>query len=434
MKPFIQIAQPREDVLRGALTADSFAADLWRVVQGNAPDEYQEPTLFFRRTYLTDGLKRLLDMAKGRLLQGAGDPVVKLQTPFGGGKTHSLIALYHKAQEWGAHRAVFVGTVPHPEDTTPWEELERQLRGEVVHLRGRSSPGKERLLKVLSAHQPLLILIDEILAYATKAAAVRVGDTDLKAQLLVFLQELTEVVGSLKNAFMVITIPTSRLEHHDERVFQAIEKVVGRVERAFAPVKDEEIAEVVRKRLFDGVVEEGAAGIVDDVVSHLTVHNVLERERASEFREKFMRTYPFHPDVIEVLYQRWGSLPQFQRTRGVLRLLAAVIRYLRDSHRPFIRLGDFPLHEVSVRQELVGYIGDEYNSVVSADILSADSGAKRVDVEMGDSYRPHRLGTVATTTIFMYSFSGGGKGLTREELKLSASDPAFSPHLFDTAL
>jgi len=217
MKAFNQIAIPHEDIREGRLTMDIFAADLWQVVKGTAPRDYQDPDVFFRKTHITKGLKNILQVAESRLKGRGGDAVIQLQTPFGGGKTHTLIALYHKAREWGANVVVFEGTNFDAKETRIWEELERQLTGKVELTKGDTAPGKEKIIKLLSENAPVLILIDELLEYITKAAGVKVGDSNLASQTYAFIQELTEAVRAVGNAMLVITLTSSTLEQYDEK-------------------------------------------------------------------------------------------------------------------------------------------------------------------------------------------------------------------------
>lgn len=438
MKPFTQVAVPHDDIINGKLTMDVFAADLWQVVKGRAPPDYQDPDLFFRKTYPTKGMDKILKIAKSRIEGKSGDAVIQLQTPFGGGKTHTLIALYHKAREWGAKVAVFDGTAPGVKDAKPWEEIERQLTGRVEITKGDTAPGKEALIKILSASSPALILIDELLEYATKAAGVKVGESNLASQTSAFIQELTGAVSTLGNVLLVITLPTSILERYDEnaeRMFQQLKKVVGRTEKIYTPVSDDEIANVVRARLFSRVDEDEAKRVVDEFVDYAVSEGLLSKEEAMDYRERFLRSYPFKPEVIDVIYERWGSFPTFQRTRGVLRLLSLLIYDLLDRNVPFVRLGDFNLSNEEIRQELIQHIGPEWESVVSQDITSRDAGAKKVDENLGSSYRAYKLGTVVSTTIFMNSFSGRGKGeVSIRELKLYSTYPEFSSTVIDNAV
>ena len=437
MVAFTQIALPHSDITKGRLTMDVFAADLWQVASGKAPSDYQDPALFFKKTYLTKGLSNILEVAKSRLRGKTGDSVIQLQTPFGGGKTHALIALYHKAREWGAKVAVFDGTA-FDASVRPWEEIERQLTGKVDLTQGNTSPGKEKLTKLLSQHAPVLILMDELLEYMTKAAGVKVGDSNLAAQTKAFLQEITGAASSLGNALLVVTLPSSVLERYDEvaeKLFQQLQKILGRVERIYTPVEEDEIENVIRARLFQRIDESKAKSIVDEFVNYAVSEGLLSKDESHAYRERFVKSYPFKPDVIDVLYKRWGSFPTFQRTRGVLRLLSLVVHDLMGERLPFIRLGDFNLSNSEIKRELIKHIGQEWDSIIAQDITSSGSGAKKVDESIGVSYIPYKLGTVVSTTIFMLSFSGKGrKEASIKDIKLSSTQPDFSSTVIDTVI
>ncbi len=429
MKPFMSIATPHEDILKGRLTLDIFAADLWQVFKGEAPNEYKDPDIFFRRTFLTAGLKRLLDITERRLEGGVGDSVIQLQTPFGGGKTHALIALYHMAKKWNSKIVVIDGTVLDPREKTLWEEMELQVTGKIISLKGMVAPGREKIYALLAQNQPILILIDELLEYITKASGVKVGDSNLASQTLAFIQELTMTIKTLPQAMMILTLPSSLLEHYDEnaeKLFQQIQHITGRMEKVYTPVDDEEVSSVIVKRLFSHIDEREAKNNIEEFLSYIERENILpEGMDKSLYREKFIKSFPFQPEVIDILYKRWGSFPSFQRTRGVLRILALTVYSLRNSNIPFIRLGDIDLKNEEIRRELIKHIGNEFDSILAADITLADSGAKKVDKNLGSAYLPYSLGTKCATTIFLYSFSGGQeKGITLQELKLNCAEPS----------
>ena len=427
MKPFSSIAIIHKDILEGRLTEDVFAADLWEVFMGRGPEEYRNPDLFFRRTYLTNGLRNLLEVARKRLNGLGGDPIIQLQTPFGGGKTHALIALFHRAKAWGVNVVVIDGTALDPREQTLWGEIERQLTGRVEMFSGLTPPGKEKLRSLLRDSQPLLILMDEILQYTTKAASVRVGGSNLAAQVLAFMHEFTGAVKSLDKCLLVLTLPTSLLEHYDEsaeKLFHQLQKITGRMEKVYTPVRDEEIAPIIRRRLFKSVDEKEAEKIIDEFLDYAEREDLLPKgiER-SEYKRMFLESYPFQPEVINILYTRWGSFATFQRTRGVLRLLSLVIYSLKESNIPFIRLGDFDLSNDEIRRELVKHIGPQYDSVIASDITGSNAGAKKVDKALGKSYIAYNFGTRVATTIFLYSFSGGvEKGATLADLKLTCAE------------
>ena len=427
MKAFTAVATPHEDILQGRLTMDVFAADLWEVYKGRAPAEYQDPDIFFKKTYLTKGLKNLLEMMEKRLEGKGGDSIIQLQTPFGGGKTHALIALYHKAKEKGYSVAVIDGSALDPKETIIWEELERQLRGKVERLKGETSPGKEKIREVIESSQPCLILMDEILTYATKSAGIKIGDTTMAAQLLSFMQEITGAIKTIEKSLLIITLPSSILEHYDEnaeKLFQQLKKIAGRMEKIYSPVQEDEIYHVVRRRLFSQIDESKAKEIIEEFLNYAEKEKIFpEGIEKADYRERFLKSYPFQPDVIDILYKRWGSFPSFQRTRGVLRLLSLVIYSLRQAKIPFIRLCDFDLNNDDIRRELVNHIGHEFDSVIAQDITSPDAGAKKVDKSLGSSYLPYSFGTKVATTIFMYSFSGGPeKGCGMNEIKMSCAE------------
>ena len=428
MMPFHAIAVAHPDILDGKLTLDVFAADLWEVFKGTAPDEYRDPMQFAQKTHETAGLKHLLSIIEGRLKEQRGDPVIQLQTPFGGGKTHALIAMYHKASEWKAQKAVIVGT-PMGADDTLWGVLEKQLTGKIERFGGLTSPGRDAIYELLSEKQPLLILMDEILEYVTKAAGVRVADSTLAAQTAAFMQELTEAAGILEKVALVITLPSGTMEHYDEqaqRLFEQLSHVSGRVERIYTPVQEHEISEVIRRRLFSSIDAEAAGKIIQDFMDYAVSESMLPPgTEPSEYRRRFETAYPFLPEVIEVLYQRWGSFPNFQRTRGVLRLLSLVLYSLREKTLPYITLADFDLSVQAIRQELLKHTGPEYDSVIASDITSEVAGAKQVDVGLGDAYKGFRLGSRSATTVFLYSFSGKPnqerKGADLREIKRNAT-------------
>ncbi|MBD3343284.1 MAG: DUF499 domain-containing protein [Candidatus Lokiarchaeota archaeon] len=425
MKAFHTIAVPHQDILEGRLTMNVFAADLWEVSKNRGTEEYRDAQSFFEKTYLTQGLENLLSVVKKRVDGKGGDPVIQIQTPFGGGKTHALISMFHRAQEWGVKRVVAVGTALGT-DTTLWGMLEQNLVGEISKCKGQVSPGKEIIRSLLEENQPVIILMDEVLEYVTKAAGVVVGSNTLAAQTIAFMQELTEAISTLEKVCCIITLPASLLEHYDEsaeKLFQQIQKVSGRVEKIYTPVQENEIAKIIRRRLFSDIDNDESKAIVKKFMSYAEKEDLLPAmTQRSNYRDRFYESYPFMPEVIDVLYHRWGSFHSFQRTRGVLRLLSLIVNTLKQSSIPYISLADFNLGNQEIRQELLKHIGSEFNSVIGADISDAEAGCKKVNASLGRSYQGLNIGTRTATTIFMYSFSGGQEnGISLGELKRVAT-------------
>jgi len=428
MPPFHTIAVPHDDILAGRLTMDVFAADLWEVHRGRGPDEYRDPDRFFQKTHMTEGLGHLLAVVEKRLSGRGGDPVIQLQTPFGGGKTHALIALYHKAAEWGANRAAIVGTALDATRDPLWAVLAEQLAGRRDGFEQPTAPGREALRGLLADRQPLVILVDELLEYVPKAAGVRVGGSTLADQTLAFFQELTETAASLERVCVLATLTSRAAERYGESAEEfsfKVQKVLGRMEKIYTPVEEHEITAVVRRRLFSQVHEAKARRVIKRFVDYAEREGLLPPgEEPSAYSRRFLASYPFLPEVIGVLYHRWGSFLEFQRTRGVLRLLALVLHDLKTRNLPYVTLSDFNLSNQEIRRELLKHIGPQFDSVIAADITDTNAGARRVDAEMGASLRGLALGTRAATAIFLHSFTGAGEaGATMAEIKRHAALP-----------
>ncbi|MEM4317790.1 MAG: hypothetical protein QXQ68_07005 [Candidatus Nitrosocaldaceae archaeon] len=424
MKPFHTITVPHSDILEGRLTMDIFAADLWEVFNKRGPDEYKDAETFFKKTFVTRGLDNLYKMVEERIKGKGRDSVIQLQTPFGGGKTHALIGLYHKAKEWNSNVFVFVGDKLSPSDTVIWEELERQLRGEVRELKGMTVPSGEKIRQILESKQPVILLLDELIEYLIPARGIKVGESTFDSQVLSFIKRLTEVVSSLEKCILVVTSPSrTQYSEEDQQLLNLLSERLGRVEKSYTPVEEEEISSIIRKRLFSQIDDNESKKVVSDIVDYFKRENILPTGvEPSDYKAKFNKSYPFMPEVIECFYHRWGSFPTFQRTRGVLRLLSLVIYNLKDQNISHISLADVNLKDSEIRRELLKYIGNEFDSIIAADITDKNSGSKQVDNSLGASYKGLQLGTRCSTTIFLYSFSGGTeKGTNINEVKRSVS-------------
>lgn len=432
MKSFHTIAVPHKDILEGKLTLDVFAADLWEVMKNRGPDEYKDAETFFRKTYLTEGLKNLLAIIEKRVHGKGGDPVIQIQTPFGGGKTHTLIAMYHKAKEWGVNTVTIVGekmkTGNKPEDfDTIWGLIEEQLTGAKTEFSSPIPPGGEQLKEFLEKHSPVLILIDEIIPYLNVADAVSIGRADITNLTFNFLQNLVNVVSELSNVVLAFTTTPSNPYNktpRGEEIVNQLRYITGKREIIKSPIQDQEISKIIKRRLFSNIDENMAKKVITEFVNYADKEGILPADiQPSEYRDKFIDSYPFMPEAIDVLYHRWGSFPIFQRTRGVLRLLSLVVHCLMGTNRSYISLADFDLSKQEIRQEFIRHIGEEYNGIIDVDITGINANSKKIDKLLGSSYRGLNLGTRVATTIFLYSFSGGHEyGVTLNEIKRSATN------------
>lgn len=439
LKSWRAVLRPHEDVATGNYSASEFAADLYMVSQNEGSSEYVEPIEFFRRTYLTEGLKELLDRGIRRV---SGDenasPIINLQTNFGGGKTHSMLALWHlfggapvssmtqEVQDVVAnrvipkkvHRVALVGIhlspgapLVKPDGTkvnTIWGELAWQLGGKKAFEfvaeadASRTNPG-EGLRKLITSYSPCLILIDEWVAYARQLwerEDLPGGTFDTQ---FTFAQSLTEVVKTVPGAMLVISIPASHDPENDsqsngsalevggpngQEALQRLQNVVRRVADQWRPASAQESFEIVRRRLF---VEPDSAALADisavarQFVNFYTQHVGEFPRECSEisYEARIRAAYPIHPELFDRLYEDWSTLERFQRTRGVLRLMSAVVHALWESQDagPLIMPGSLPLDVPSVLSEITQYLPDSWKPIVDADIDGPSSTPVQIDSE-----------------------------------------------------
>ncbi|MCL6557122.1 MAG: DUF499 domain-containing protein [Burkholderiales bacterium] len=488
LKPWREIVTPHADVASGRYQQAEFAADLWQVHLGEGSDEYREPAEFFRRTFLTESLKRLLVGAVERLSGKGGDPVVQLQTNFGGGKTHSMLALYHlfggsaPGELAGvdevmaaagvtrlptARRVVLVGNkispgnpVTKPDGTvvrTLWGELAWQLGGQKAYARiakddeNATSPG-DALRELLREHGPCLILIDEWVAYARQLH----DQSDLPAgsfeTQFTFAQALTESAKLAGNCLLVISLPASDTQADDVEVgglrgreaLDRLRNVVGRVESSWRPASAEEGFEIVRRRLFEPL--SGAEAFKQRDVTARAFAD-LYRAQAAEFppeckstdyEKRIQAAFPIHPEIFDRLYEDWSTLVKFQRTRGVLRLMAAVVHCLweKGDRNPLILPSTIPLDDPRVQFELTRYLSDNWVPIIEKDVDGPSSLPLKIDGEVPNLGKLSATRRVART-IYLGSApiaAAAHRGLEDRRVKLGCVMPGESPAVFGDAL
>lgn len=487
LKPWFAVATPHEDIRKGRLEESIFAANVWAVAQGSAPQVYLDPEEFFRKTYMTVGLATILKRVAGALGgTDSGDRIISLQTGFGGGKTHTLVSLWHlakhakqlqKSSHTGDLKKALGDTFPSsvkgvavftnatcdatqgrntPEGVhtrTLWGELALQLGGKALYEKVRANDETQRVpqglfVEVLKAASPCLILIDELADYCVGAAAVSVGDTSLADQTISFIQQLTEAVAQVPGAVVVATLPASKFEvaqsEKGQEAFVTLEKRFQRLGADIKPVADDEIYEVVRRRLFETIDDDYAAQVGETYQSMYAGHaNEVPAEAAKNtYRDQIARSYPFHPLVIDALHTRWGSHPDLQRTRGVLRLLASLVGDLwkhKDNStqsQPLIQPCHIRWSVDALQATLTRLWGPAYQSVAAADVLGEKSNAALFDDERGDDYRRERIGQGLASAILLGSFGGQGQksGFSAKDLKLACSRPGLNWNYTDGAL
>ncbi len=458
MQPWHTVVEPAREIQEGRVDESTFAASLSDVVAGRAALEYRDASTFFAKTYHTRGLVQLLAAVAARLAgAGRGEPVIQIQTPFGGGKTHALVALYHFGREPEALNpeaadqvrresgvqafvkprwAVFDGTAGDPLGRTPWGELAQQLgKYDLLreHDRQRRTPGTELLHRLLG-DEPTLILMDEIAEYAAKA-------TDIREQVMAFFQELTETVKALPRCVLVVTLPSSApYGEEGERALDQLERIFGRVEAIYTPVEGAEVYEVIRRRLFRDLGDPTAPQVVADAYWQLYQRlgdDAPAEAREPGYRDKLRLAYPFHPQIVDILYERWSTFHTFQRTRGVLRLLANVVADLWQLRHPapLIQAAHINLANADTRREFLKHIGNEYEGVIAADIVDTNARAQRIDREMGSEYARFGVASGLATAIFFGSFSGSERrGVNVPNLRLALLREGIPPAIVGDAL
>jgi predicted AAA+ superfamily ATPase len=481
--PWREVVEPHQDVATGEFQQAEFAADLAKVHSGSAPPEYRDPRQFFSRTYLTEGLSALLIGAAKRLSGSGGDPVVELQTNFGGGKTHSMLALYHMAGPTqvqdlsgldqllekqglsvpqGINRAVLVGTSRGPQDVinagggqkirTTWGELAWQLGGAdafaMVAENDASgiAPGSNLLEALFKKYAPCLILIDEWVAYLRqiyKVEGLPSGSFDAN---LSFVQSLTEAVKASPGTLLVASLPASQIEVGGEGGQEALARLkqtFSRVESSWRPASQEESYEIVRRRLFKD--------IPGDKFHHrdntLKQFAKLYRENANDFpqgcadedyRRKLEKAYPIHPELFDQLYTGWGSLEKFQRTRGVLRLMAQAIHELWMNADPSVMImpGSVAVSSPRVEPELLHYLDVSWQSIIAGDVDGTASTPYKVDQSAPNLNRYSATRRVARA-IFMGTaptHQQQNTGLDDKQINLGVVQPGERPAIFGDAL
>jgi predicted AAA+ superfamily ATPase len=502
LKPWREVITPHPDVASGRYQQAEFAADLWQVYLGEAASEYQDPVEFFRRTYLTESLKRLLVNAAVRLSGKGGDPVVQLQTNFGGGKTHAMLALYHLFSgtapaglpgvdavmaEAGiqalprVRHVVLVGNriSPGNPSTKPDGTIVRTLWGELAWQLGlaaggaaeakkayrrvaadderATSPG-DALRELFNAYGPCLVLIDEWVAYARQlhdTLDLPGGTFDTQ---FTFAQALTETARTAKHCLVAVSLPASDTPPSPHATAEDIEvggvrgrealdrlrNVIGRIESPWRPASAEESFEIVRRRLFEPMTDPEQFKARD-----VTARAFADLYRAqkgefptecaeAEYERRLKGAYPIHPEVFARLYEDWSTLAKFQRTRGVLRLMAAVIHSLweRGDKNPLILPSTMPMDDPRVQFELTRYLSDNWVPVIEKDVDGPHSLPVRLDAGTPNLGKYHACRRVART-IYLGSAPiqrAAHQGIEDGRVRLGCVMPGEAPAIFGDAL
>jgi len=481
MEPWYKVVTPRKEVREGrSFNPDEFAIALEQVVAGTAPEDYRDPKQFFARTCFTRALREHAGMVLRRL-SGRTDntaPVLTLITQFGGGKTHTLTALYHLATSGAkaasypgvaellrqagltsvpeAKVAVFVGNAwdPRPGQETPWIDIARQLAGNAgVDVLGGAAvtvpPGTEAIARLFrAANAPVLLLFDEVLNFVNRHRS-------MAESFHAFIQNLTVALTGTTHGAAVISLPRSQVEMTDWDLEwqERISKVVRRVAKDLIANDEAEISEVVRRRLFEDLGNERVRKNVARAFADwcferraqlppewTAVDTATTEAKAREFlRSRFEACYPFHPATLSVFQRKWQALPQYQQTRGTLAMLAQWVAWafregFTDARRePLITLGSAPLHDLGFRSTILGQLGESrLVAAIEADIAGEHSHARALDADTRGPLRDiHRR--VASAILFESSGGQTDKVAHLPELRFALGEPELETTSIDNA-
>lgn len=486
LAPWREVIQPNDDVRTDRFRQAEFAADLQQVYDGQAEATYGGPVDFFNSTYITPGLRTLLVSTLKRLAGTGGDPVIQTKTGFGGGKTHSLIALYHLVHsprallelpdkqiyartrvelneivaEAGAtpetladniEISVLSGTILSTTDSettsggdplnTLWGWMAYQLGGQAGYemvgeaARQGTAPGGKQLDQLFDSVGPCVILIDELVAYVRNAGA-------MEDNVYTFIQALTESVRRSANAVLVVTLPEHAQEAGGERGMEALNRldaVFGRIEAVWQPLEVHQAFEVVRRRLFEPTLDAAERDRTCEAFAAMYSRQRSDYPRDAgegHYRERLKQCYPIHPEIFDRLYEDWSSIHQFQRTRGVLRMMANCVSRLwrAGDGGPLIMPGSFPLSDPALAAEFAPLLDGNWSPVLS-EVDSADSRADLLDKEQS------RFGDVGgaarriTRAVFLGSAPGrAAKGIDDQHIRLGVVQPGHGVSVYNDAL
>jgi hypothetical protein len=482
MEPWYKITTPRPEVREGrSFNPDEFAIALEQVAAGRGPEDYRKPEQFFSRTCFTRALTDHIAMVLRRLAGKTDNsaPVMTLVTQFGGGKTHTLTALFHLVKhreilkddpaikQLLAHAglkelpvakvAVFVGNAWDPVEgrETPWIDVARQLAGDAgVAALGNSSkeipPGTSAIAKLAeAAGGSVLVLCDEVLNYINR---YRGADAD---KFHAFIQNMTVALTGMERSAALISLPRSQVEmsDYDLQWQEKINKVVRRVAKDLIANDEAEISEVVRKRLFEDIGPERFRKAASKAYADwcferrnqlppewTAVDTATTEAKARDFlRARFEACYPFHPATLSVFHRKWQALRQFQQTRGALAMFAQWISFVyKDSHtkarnEPLLTLGSAPLEWASFRATVLGQLGENrLQGAIETDIAGQNSHARALDADTSGVLRDiHRR--VAAAILFESSGGQTDKTAHLPELRFALGEPGIDTTTIDNA-
>ena len=473
MQSWFQVVQPYEFIEELGKREELLVADLGDVISGIAHPIYKDPELFVRTTYFTPGLLRLLQRVQSKINSGVGNGVIRVQNFFGGGKTHSLIALYHFLHN---HENLFsflpntvlpndisvvsiTGTHLNPlkgrkikdlKIRTIWGEIAYQIAGsEGLELlkendRKRISPGKEILRTLFKEKKPHVILLDEITEYLAKARGVSVNESNLATQTLIFIQELTECITTLSKSILVISLPDIEYEevkNSNKTALIEISQIISRLASSEVPSEPGDLYQIIHHKLIKQVkLPTEVTRIVKEFSDYYLLHKNDFPGFAVEpnYKSLMKQSYPFHPSLIDLLYNNWNEISTFQGTRTILSLLSQILLTLSStgSETPIILPSDIDLKERKMRDAIFHHLPAEFSNILNIELKSEPSPSQGKDFDL----RWKETFEIIVQTIFLASsqYKSENCGLYLQDINLTTWKPnlstAFTTEVLNTLI
>jgi hypothetical protein len=464
LKDVWEVCELEDDIKYGRLELVRFAVELYDVLEGKADKIYTDPHLFLSHTYLSGNMRYLLREALRRLSGGGGQPVFVLDTEFGGGKTHTILLLYHVfkrrdvgtkfIQEAGLTKETEVIEVPKCRvlaidckkisRNTLWGEIAQGLgRYDVFEEEDRNIKPVKDIGKLRTLlEEPTLILLDELPHHLLQAEAIKVGDTNLCNLTIAFILMLISAVSSTKDSMLVISLTGKQklYEEYRKRLKQRIDELVvekvdamareslSRQAKYLVPMEKEEVAHALKKRLIKSIKDQHREEVVKRYYEYLVEKGLVDDIK---YRERLEESYPFHPALIDILYDRVSTIEDFNKTRGIFRLLSLMLhRLYRDRIEcKLLSPGDILLEDREIMEELTNRLGrGNLRPVIETDCIEK---AGRLDQR-----RSIQIVKRVSRTIFLYSLIGAEKvsGALPRDVKLGVCYPGIDPGLVDEVL
>lgn len=459
---------PQKNIREGRITENSFVVSFFSLLDGKADPMYQDPEQFFKLTHMTNNLEWIFKESLIRVSTGEAKPLMVVDTTFGGGKTHTLVGLYHLYEnskesekdkqikqilnELDLNRVPEVSLVSMDcRDLTGigsgvktiWGEIGKQL-GCYELMEDYDNQLQRPDTKILSemierSDKPILILMDELVNYLKDSEGIKVGDTNLSEITIAFLHNITEVIAKTERSMMFVTLPGDEPAYKKqadllEEFKESVRSIIAREGAFVVPIKKEDVYKIVKNRLFEYIDGNLASQVSEEMLKFYSKNSTYlpEDVQSNDYLELLKKAYPFHPIIVDILYERIATISEFNKTRGVLRLLSHVIKevyHKRENIGPdlIITPGIIDLLDNAIYQELTNKIDrGNFQNVIRTDIVNEESNAHAQSMDpllyMGPNVR-------IATTIYLYTLIGStkeySKGANTKDIALAVSMPKF---------